>query len=60
MNEAEQALENKARALVGEMTRQEGIKVMEVLLERSSEAEIVDALRMAKLDRELEGIARGL
>lgn len=49
----------KARTIVAELTREECVEVMTVLMERSSPEEIYDAINMAKLSdkvKSLEGM----
>lgn len=60
MNEAELAVETKARGVVSELTKEEGLKVLSLLLERSQPTEISDAIKLTKLSYEVDEIQRSL
>jgi hypothetical protein len=60
MDEKALAIETKMRGLTAEMTRPEGLKMLELLLERSTTDEIVEAVKLTKLTYEVDKIAARL
>lgn len=57
MNEEEQAIEDKMRGLAGNMTRPEGLVMLNLLLERSSVDEIANAIKLALLSRDVNQLS---
>lgn len=60
MTDEELATETKMRGLTADMTRPEGLVMLNLMLERSTTDEISDAIEMTKLSHEVKTIARKL
>lgn len=60
MNEQEKVIDKKVRERHANMSKPERLKTLEVVLEQSSIDEIIDAIKLAKVTREVNDIARPL
>lgn len=56
MTEKELAIETKMRGLASEMTKEEGRKMLELMLERMEPDAIVEAIQLVKASFEVEQI----
>ena len=60
MMEKKMQIQLKARNIVSELTKEEGLMVMKLLLERSQVEEISDAIILVKMSYEVRELARKL
>jgi hypothetical protein len=56
--EQELATETKMRGLTDKMNKPERLKMLELMLEKSSPEEIIDAIKLTKISREVNQIGR--
>lgn len=58
MTEQELAIETNMRRITSELTKEEGIKLMELLIERTQPQDIADVINLVKIGREAGEIGR--